>query len=104
MVCNAVKYSATSKKPVTVNVERKDGFTVVCIQDFGAGIPEEDMPHIFEPFYRVDKSRSKQTGGFGLGLSLCKTIMEAHNGKIEVDSGSGKGTKVSLYFPDSLKR
>jgi len=103
VISNAVKYSSESRNPVEIELEQKDGFTVIHIKDFGAGIPLEDMPHIFEPFYRVDKSRSKQTGGFGLGLSLCKTIMEAHNGKIEVKSGPGKGTKISLYFPDSHK-
>jgi signal transduction histidine kinase len=63
------------------------------------GIPEADLAHIFEPFYRVDKSRTKDTGGYGLGLSLCKTIMEAHDGKIEIDSRLQEGTTVSLYFP-----
>jgi signal transduction histidine kinase len=73
---------------------------VVHIMDFGMGIPPEDIPHIFEPFYRVDKSRSKQTGGYGLGLNLCRTIMEAHHGKIEVDSSFGMRTRVSLFFPE----
>jgi signal transduction histidine kinase len=72
---------------------------VIRITDFGIGIPEEELAHIFEPFYRVDKSRTKDTGGYGLGLSLCKTIMEAHDGKIEVQSAPGEGTIVSLFFP-----
>ena len=101
VINNALKYSAKSQKPVEIELEQKDSLTAVHINDFGVGIPPEDLPHIFEPFYRVDKSRSKQTGGYGLGLNLCKTIMEAHNGKIEVDSGPGRGTKVSLYFPDN---
>jgi light-regulated signal transduction histidine kinase (bacteriophytochrome) len=63
------------------------------------GIPHDELPFIFEPFYRVDKSRAKNAGGFGLGLSLCKTIMEAHEGRIEVESTPGVGTTVSLYFP-----
>jgi signal transduction histidine kinase len=69
--------------------------------DFGMGTPPKDISHIFEPFYRVDKIRSKQTGGYGLGLNLCKTIMEAHRGKIEVDSSFGKCAKVSLFFPEA---
>ncbi|MDR3556296.1 MAG: sensor histidine kinase [Syntrophobacteraceae bacterium] len=58
-----------------------------------------DLPFIFEPFYRVDRSRSKESGGFGLGLSLCKAIMEAHNGSISVQSVVGKGTTFELHFP-----
>jgi len=59
----------------------------------------QELSQIFEPFYRVDKSRAKDTGGYGLGLSLCKTIMEAHEGKIEVQSRPEDGTIVSLSFP-----
>ncbi|MCJ7772934.1 MAG: ATP-binding protein [Desulfobacterales bacterium] len=101
VINNALKYSTISQKPVEIELEQKDGYIVVHIMDFGMGIPPEDIPHIFEPFYRVDKSRSKHTGGYGLGLNLCRTIMEAHNGKIEVDSSLGRGTTVSLYFPDT---
>ena len=100
VISNAVKYSKESGKPVEIELEQKDVYMVVHIIDFGMGIPPEDIPHIFEPFYRVDKSRSKQTGGYGLGLNLCRTIMEAHHGKIEVDSSFGKRTKVSLFFPE----
>lgn len=99
IISNAVKYSANSKKPVSVWIEQENAFTVINIRDFGPGIPAEELPHVFEPFYRIDKSRSKSTGGYGLGLSLCKTIMEAHGGKIEIQSSSEKGTKVSLFFP-----
>jgi len=98
-ISNAVKYSENSKKPVNVCIEAKDDYTVIIIRDFGPGIPAEELPFIFEPFYRIDKSRSKHTGGYGLGLSLCKTIMEAHGGKIEIESKPQKGTKVSLFFP-----
>ena len=72
---------------------------VVQIADNGIGIPQDELPFIFEPFYRVDKSRTKDTGGYGLGLSLCKTIMEAHDGKIEIQSRAEEGTTVSLWFP-----
>jgi len=57
------------------------------------------LTYIWEPFYRVDKSRSRDTGGYGLGLSLCKTIVESHGGKIEVSSIPNKGTTVSLAIP-----
>jgi len=96
---NAIKYCEAESKPVRVSCELKESYAVIRITDFGIGIPEEDLAHIFEPFYRVDKSRTKDTGGYGLGLSLCKTIMEAHDGKIEVQSKPEEGTTVSLFFP-----
>jgi signal transduction histidine kinase len=96
---NAIKYSEAESKPVEVTCELRAPCAVIRIRDYGIGIPPEDLAHIFEPFYRVDKSRAKDTGGYGLGLSLCKTIMEAHDGKIEVQSTPQEGTTVSLYFP-----
>jgi len=96
---NAVKYSRPESKPIQVSYQCRESFAVIRITDFGIGIPEEELSHIFEPFYRVDRSRSKETGGYGLGLSLCKTIMEAHEGKIEVQSRPQEGTTVSLFFP-----
>ena len=96
---NAIKYSKPDSEPIQVSCKRRESFAVVRITDKGIGIPEAELSHIFEPFYRVDKSRSKDTGGYGLGLSLCKTIMEAHDGKIEVQSSPEQGTIVSLLFP-----
>ncbi|MGB9439292.1 MAG: HAMP domain-containing sensor histidine kinase [Desulfobacterales bacterium] len=99
MLTNAVKFSAPDDKPVMISVKKQVDAIVVRILDHGIGIPSDELPFIFEPFYRVDKSRSKRTGGYGLGLSLCKTIMEAHGGRIEVDSKPDVGTCVSLFFP-----
>jgi len=99
ILTNAIKFSAPDDKPVMISVIKQANFTVVRILDHGIGIPPDELPFIFEPFYRVDKSRSKRTGGYGLGLSLCKTIMEAHGGRIEVDSKPVVGTCVSLFFP-----
>ena len=96
---NAIKYSRDSSQPVEITIASKKDQTAIQIKDHGIGIPEEELPYILEPFYRVDKSRSKQTGGYGLGLSICKTIMEAHGGKIELESELGKGTTVTLIFP-----
>ncbi len=95
---NALKYSQEDVKPVEVSAFRETDRIVITIKDYGEGIPAEDLPHIFEPFYRVDKSRSRRTGGYGLGLSLCKTIMDAQGGKIEVRSTHGKGTEAKLSF------
>ena len=63
------------------------------------GMAPEELAHIFEPFYRIDKSRAKTTAGFGLGLSLCKAIIEAHKGTIEVSSKIGQGTTFRIMLP-----
>jgi signal transduction histidine kinase len=96
---NAIKFSRPESDPIRVTCQRQASHAVIRIADKGIGIPQAELAHIFEPFYRVDKSRSKDTGGYGLGLSLCKTIMEAHAGKIEVQSRLKEGTTVLLFFP-----
>ncbi len=67
--------------------------------DTGEGIPAEDLPNIFERFYRVDKSRARATGGSGLGLTIAKRLVEAHGGKIEVHSEPGKGSRFTFTLP-----
>jgi signal transduction histidine kinase len=99
ILSNALRYSEEDSEPVRINSIRKDENWTITICDSGIGIPEDELPFIFEPFYRVDKSRSRETGGYGLGMSLSKKIMEAHNGKIEISSTPGKGTCVALTFP-----
>jgi signal transduction histidine kinase len=99
VIGNAVKYSRASGRPVEVGFEGRPGESVVIVEDRGIGIPAADLPRLFEPFYRVDRSRSRDTGGYGLGLSLCKRIMEAHGGSIEIRSREGEGTRVFLRFP-----
>ena len=96
---NALKYSTRRKKPVEVDFLQGEKEMLMTVQDFGQGIPPEDQEKVFEPFYRVDKSRTKDTGGYGLGLSLCREIMRAHGGDIRLESEPGQGTKVTLYFP-----
>jgi signal transduction histidine kinase len=71
----------------------------VCVSDTGEGIPAEDLPHIFERFYRVDKSRARVTGGSGLGLTIAKRLVEAHGGTITVQSELGKGSRFSFSLP-----
>ena len=100
IIANGIKFSDADSDPVRLSAKPQPRQTVVQITDYGIGIPAEELVFVFEPFYRVDKSRSKDTGGYGLGLSLCKTIMEAHNGKIEITSKPGEGTTVSLYFSE----
>ena len=72
------------------------------MEDTGIGIPEEARVHIFERFYRVDKSRSKEIGGTGLGLSIVKHAARLHNAQISVDSEIGKGTTVTVRFPKEV--
>ena len=95
---NAFKYSRADSNPVEISVRADNDVTIVKIIDDGPGIPEEDIPQLFEPFYRVDRSRSKKTGGYGIGLSLSKKIMDAHGGKIEISNNEGRGVTVTLSF------
>lgn len=100
LIDNAVKYNNPDGK-VSVNIASEGGFAVICVADNGIGIPPEHQDKIFQRFYRVDKSRSKQTGGTGLGLSIVKHITEYHNGEIELESCPGKGTKITIKIPHS---
>ncbi|OGY21179.1 MAG: hypothetical protein A2126_02690 [Candidatus Woykebacteria bacterium GWB1_45_5] len=96
---NAVKYSPKESK-VNVDLQSKDGKTVVKIQDFGVGIKNSELPHIFDRFYRADASRTKEkVEGFGLGLSIAKAAIEKHHGKIEVESTPGKGSTFTVTLP-----
>jgi len=96
---NSLKFSPGSDKPTKISIETSESDHVIKIQDYGQGIPESNLPFIFEPFYRVDKSRSKKTGGYGLGMNLCKKIIEAHNGTIEIESEENEGTLVIIKLP-----
>ncbi len=98
VISNSLKFSGASEKPVKIKIDEDAEALTISVQDYGRGIPESDMPYLFEPFFRVDKSRSKETGGYGLGLNLSKKIMEAHGGSIEVESKLKAGTTVYLKF------
>ncbi len=98
LIENAIKYSAVDTE-VIVNVSQVNNRLAVEIRDRGEGIPEKDLPYIFNRFYRVDKSRSRKTGGNGLGLSIVEKIVSLHNGEIKVDSIEGSGSKFTVLLP-----
>ena len=104
LIDNAVKYSLPDSKPIRVTVETGEHRAAVRVSDDGVGIPREDADRIFEPFFRVDRSRSKESGGYGLGLSICKRVMEAHGGRIAFESGSGRGASFVLTFPEQAAK
>jgi len=96
---NSIKFSRHNSQPIEVSMAVETNRLMLQIRDDGIGIPEDQLPYIFEPFFRVDRSRSKKTGGYGLGLHLCQKIMEAHEGKICVENNKDiKGVTVSLIF------
>lgn len=96
---NAVKYSLPDSRAIRVSAALENGGAVVRVADDGVGIPVEDAERIFEPFFRVDRSRSKESGGYGLGLSICKRVMEAHGGSIALERGNGRGSTFIIAFP-----
>ncbi|MGE5631300.1 MAG: ATP-binding protein [Caulobacteraceae bacterium] len=98
IVDNSIKYSPYNTK-ININYKAAKGNAVIEISDNGIGIPQEDIPHIFDRFYRVDKARSRSMGGSGLGLSIVKWIVDIHNGTIDVESQIGKGTKITVNLP-----
>ena len=99
---NAFKYSLPDSQPIALSVSESPGGVVIRVQDDGQGIPEGQMAGIFEPFFRIDPSRSKKTGGYGLGLSMCKRIVEAHGGTLQIENNRGRGVSFILTIPDIL--
>lgn len=100
---NARKFSLPDSGPIEITVQSDGAHVIVRVCDDGPGIPEPDLPNLFEPFYRVDRSRSRKTGGYGLGLSISKRIMEAHGGSISVTNNSGRGASFILTFQNTGK-
>jgi two-component system phosphate regulon sensor histidine kinase PhoR len=95
---NAINYNRENGS-ITVQLEKTDGEVRLTVSDTGCGIPEPDLPYIFERFYRVDKARSRVSGGTGLGLAICKAIVEAHGGEIGVESEADEGSRFWVRLP-----
>ena len=98
LIENGIKYNAPGGK-LTVSIQRDVDNAVVSISDTGYGIPKDSLVHIFERFYRVDKARSRKTGGSGLGLSIVRNMVERNHGTISVQSEVGKGSCFTVTFP-----
>jgi len=96
---NAAKYTERADAGVDLRAAMADGFIEIQVVDAGIGIAESDLPHVFRPFFRADKSRTRATGGLGLGLALTKRIVVAHGGSIAIESSLGVGTTVRITMP-----
>jgi signal transduction histidine kinase len=96
---NALRHTPESAEPVQLDSQVSDQRWTFSIQDHGEGIPQEHISHLTEPFYRVDKARQRKTGGYGLGLYLCRVIVEAHRGSLRIESEPGMGTRVIVTLP-----
>jgi two-component system, OmpR family, phosphate regulon sensor histidine kinase PhoR len=97
LLTNAIKYSSSERK-TSVSVKKLNSLVAVEVKDEGRGISAEDLKNIFEPFKRVKAVEAKKIEGTGLGLAIVRHIMDAHNGRVEVESELGKGSKFTLWF------
>ena len=96
---NAIRYNPPEGEPIELITKYIDDVYEIKIRDFGSGFSEEDITKVTEPFYRTDQSRSRQSGGFGLGLYLCKQIVRAHQGTISIENHEKVGAVVTLTMP-----
>jgi two-component system, OmpR family, sensor histidine kinase VicK len=94
---NAVKYTQTGF--VRIGLTGNDKMVQIFVADSGMGMPSEDLPHLFQKFYRIDNSETRTIGGTGLGLFICKQILDLYNGQIWADSVAGKGSTFYINLP-----
>lgn len=97
LLANAARHTSTGE--IVVSVAERDDVARVAVRDTGSGIPAEDLPHIFERFYRADAARSSATGGTGLGLAISRRIVEDHSGTVTAESTPGAGTTIAFTLP-----
>ena len=95
---NAIEACDEAGGSITLEARQKDATTVLIVTDNGRGISAQDLPKVTDPFFRVDRARSRKTGGAGIGLSLCKQIVEAHGASMEIESELEAGTKITITF------
>ena len=100
---NAVRYSPEGSSVEVAVTHDNGGPFHITFQDHGPGIPPHDLPHIFERFYRGDRSRTRATGGFGLGLAIAKALVEAYGGSISAESEPSRGTRMTVQLPSSTR-
>jgi signal transduction histidine kinase len=98
LISNALRHTPAGGT-ITVSAEAREDRALVSVRDTGTGIPPEDLPHVFERFYRADRSRARSTGGSGLGLTIAKQIVEAHGGQIWAQSWMGAGSTFAFSLP-----
>jgi len=98
LLSNAILYNKP-QGTVLINLSQTDGEACLRITDTGCGIASDEIPKLFDRFYRVDEARSRETGGSGLGLSICQSIVVAHGGRLEIKSQKDVGTVVELTLP-----
>lgn len=98
LVDNAIKYTPQGGQ-VTLGLTKDDAWVQIFVRDTGIGIAADHIPNLFDRFYRVDKARSRDAGGTGLGLAIAKSVIDAHNGKIQVESNVGQGSTFTVWLP-----
>ena len=99
LIDNAIRHSTDAPLPPKVSLTTEQDKITIAVADSGKGIEEKHLPHLTEPFYRADPSRQRETGGYGLGLYLCKMIAQAHGGSLTIQSKPGTGTTVFVELP-----
>ena len=103
LIDNAICYSTDDTSPVEIRIARQSERVSVEVIDHGSGMSASQVERATEPFYRADPARCRDTGGFGLGLYLCRRIAEAHGGELKIASEQGRGTQVTLSLPAGIR-
>lgn len=98
LLSNALKYTDEDGK-ITISIKKKNDIAELVVEDTGIGISKEEQARVFERFYRTDKSRTRKTGGAGIGLSITKAIVQAHRGTFHCESEPGKGSRFIVTLP-----
>ena len=104
LVGNAIRYTPSGGQIAVGFLRHEDGRYEIFVQDSGPGIAPEHIPRLTERFYRVDRSRSRDTGGTGLGLAIVKHVAQRHNAELKIESTLGKGSRFAMVFPANRVR